>query len=39
MQLLEYWKRYDNEHDQWISGTGLPHTKEVVEDYWSRISY
>ena len=36
MQYLVHWKDYRNEHDQWIVETGLPHTKEVIEDYWKR---
>ena len=36
MQYLVHWKDYGNEHDQWIVGTGLPHTKEVIKDYWKR---
>ena len=23
----------EDEHDQWITKTGLPHTKEAIEDY------
>ena len=38
MQYLVYWKGYGDEHNQWITETGLPHTKEAIEDYWSRIS-
>ena len=34
MQYLVHWKDYGNEHDQWIVETGLPHTKEVIKDYW-----
>jgi len=37
-QYLVYWKGYRNEHDQWIVETGLPYAKEVIEDYWTRIS-
>ena len=36
--FLVHQKGYGNEHDQWIAETGLPHTKEAIEDYWSRIS-
>ena len=32
-QYLVYWKGYRDEHDQWIVETGLPHAKEVIEDY------
>ena len=38
MQYLVYWKDYRDEHNQWIAETGLPHVKEAIEDYWSRIS-
>ncbi len=27
-----------DEHDQWIAEIGLPHAKEVIENYWTRIS-
>jgi len=37
-QYLVHWKGYGNEHDQCIAETGLPHAKEVIEDYWTRIS-
>jgi len=33
-----HWKGYGNEHDQWIVEKGLSHTKEVIENYWTRIS-
>ena len=33
IQFLVHWKRYMDEHDQWIAETGLPHAKEVIEDY------
>ena len=32
-QYLIHWKGYGDEHDQWIMETGLPHAKEVIEDY------
>ena len=32
-QYLVHWKDYRDEHDQWIAETGLPHTKETIEDY------
>ena len=32
-QYLVHWKGYRDEHDQWIVETGLPHAKEVIEDY------
>ena len=35
-QYLVHWKGYRDEHDQWIAETGLPHAKEVIEDYWTR---
>ena len=37
-QYLVHWKGYGDEHDQWIVETGLPHTKEVIENYWTRCS-
>ena len=37
-QYLVHWKGYGDEHDQWIAETGLPHTKEAIEDYWIRYS-
>ena len=36
-QYLVHWKGYRNEHDQQITESGLPHIKEVIEDYWARI--
>jgi len=36
-QYLVHWKDYRDEHNQWIAETVLPHTKEVIEDYWSKI--
>jgi len=33
-----YWKGYGDKHDQWITEMVLPHTKEVIEDYWQKIS-
>ena len=36
-QYLVYWKGYSDEHDQWIVETGLPHAKEAIEDYWTRV--
>ena len=32
-QYLVHWKGYGNEHNQWIIESGLPHAKEVIEDY------
>ena len=37
-QYLVHWKGYRDKHDQWIAETGLPHTKQAVEDYWMRHS-
>jgi len=37
-QYLIHWKEYRDEHNQWIRETGLPHAKEVIEDYWARYS-
>ena len=36
MQYLVHWKGYGDEHDQWIAESGLPHAKQVIEDYWTR---
>jgi len=33
MQFLVHWKEYGNEHNQWISEIGLPHTKKAIQDY------
>ena len=30
-QYLVHWKGYSDEHNQWITGTGLPHAKETIE--------
>ena len=38
MQYLVHWKGYGDEHNQWIAETGLPHAREVIEDYWARFS-
>ena len=38
IQYLVHWKEYRNEHDQWIVESGLSHAKEVIKDYWMRIS-
>jgi len=35
-QYLMYWKDYGNKHDQWIAEKELSHTREVIEDYWTR---
>ena len=34
-QYLMYWKGYGDEHNQWITESGLPHTKQAIEDYWT----
>ena len=36
-QYLVHWKSYGDKHDQWIVESGLPHAKEVIEDYWTKI--
>ena len=36
MQYLVYWKGYGDEYNQWITETGLPYAREVIEDYWVR---
>jgi len=36
IQYLVHWKGYENEHNQWIAETRLPHVKRVIEDYWMR---
>jgi len=35
-QYLVHWKGYGDEHNQWISETGLSHAREAIEDYWTR---
>ena len=35
-QYLVHWKGYRDEHDQWIAESGLPHARQVIEDYWTR---
>ena len=37
-QYLVHWKGYGDKYDQWIAEMGLPHAKEVIEDYWTRCS-
>ena len=32
-QFLAHWKRYRDEHNQWIMKSGLPHVKGMIEDY------
>jgi len=34
IQFLVHWKGYRDEHDQWITKTGLSHAKEMIKDYW-----
>ena len=36
-QYLVHWKGYRDEHNQWIAETELPHAKEAIEDYWTRV--
>ena len=38
MQYLVHWKGYRDKHNQWIAETGLPHTREAIEDYQARYS-
>jgi len=38
IQYLVHWKEYEDGHDQWIAETELPHAKEAIEDYWTRVS-
>jgi len=33
MQYLIHWKGYEDEHNQWIAESGLPHAKDVIENY------
>ena len=37
-QFLVHWKGYRDEYDQYIAETELPHAKEAIEDYWTRVS-
>ena len=37
-QYLVHWKCYGDKYDQWIAESGLPHAKEIIEDYWKRCS-
>ena len=37
-QYLVHWKGYEDEHNQWIAETELPHAKQAIEDYWTRCS-
>ena len=36
-QFLVHWKRYGNEHNQWIAETELPYIKEMIQDYWTKL--
>jgi len=36
-QYLVHWKGYEDKHDHWIAETRLPHAKEAIEDYWTRV--
>jgi len=36
-QYLIHWKGYGDEHDQYIAEIRLPHVKEAIEDYWSKV--
>ena len=38
IQYLVYWKGYGDEHDQWITEMRLPHTRDMIKDYWARCS-
>ena len=38
IQYLVHQKGYRDEHDQWITETGLPYVKEAIEDYQTRYS-
>ena len=33
MQFLVHWKWYGNKYNQYIAETGLPHIREVIQDY------
>ena len=37
-QFLVYQKDYGNKHNQWIVKMGLPHAKEVIQNYWTMLS-
>ena len=37
-QFLVHWKRYRDKHDQWIAESGLSYAKDMIKDYWARIS-
>jgi len=32
-EIINKEEGYGNKHDQWIAETGLPHAKEVIQDY------
>ena len=36
-QYLVHQKGYRDEHDQYIIEKGLPHIREIIEDYWMKI--
>ena len=36
-QYLVHQKDYEDEHDQQIVEKGLPHAREVIEEYWTKI--
>ena len=38
MQFLVHWKGYGDKYNQWIVEKRLSYAKEVIEDYWTRIS-
>ena len=38
MQYLVHWKGYGDKHDQWIAESGLLHTRQAIENYWTRYS-
>jgi len=38
MQYLVHLKGYGDKHDQWIAESGLPHAKQMIEDYWTGYS-
>ena len=37
-QYLVHWKGYRDEHNQWIAESWLPHAKDVIKNYWMKIS-
>ena len=36
-QFLVHWKEYRNKHDHSIVKIGLPHAKEVIQDYSTKL--